>query len=312
MSDAPKLIVGLGELLWDLLPDGKQLGGAPANFAVMSARLGNHGVIASSIGRDALGEDARAYLASLPADLTYLQTDEKHATGSVAITLQEGQAEYVFHQPVAWDFLAVTQEWLDLAQRADAVCFGTLAQRNHVSRETIQSFLAATREDCLRVFDVNLRKPHYDAQVLAQSMERATLLKLNEVEMPIVMSLVGFAQQSGVDEASLITSASLLLARFPLKLVCVTMGSQGSLLVTRETHHRHPGIATAVADTVGAGDAFTAALVSLYLKGAPLAVLNEAGNRWGSWVASQSGAIPALPPDTRDLIEAQVLRAAVQ
>lgn len=308
MTEEPKLIVGLGELLWDLLPAGKQLGGAPANFTVMSARLGNRGVIASRLGSDALGEEARAYLRPLPADLEYLQTDEEHATGSVSITLRDGHAEYVFHQPVAWDFLAATSQWLDLAGRADAVCFGTLAQRHHVSRAAIHSFLAATREDCVRVFDVNLRRPFYDAQLLAASLRRATLLKLNEIEMPIVMSLLGLAEHSGSDESSLLQSAQLLLDRFPLKLICVTMGSQGSLLVAREAHHRHHGITTIVADTVGAGDAFTAALVCFYLRGAPLAVLNEAGNRWGSWVASQRGAMPALSAEAREAIETQILQ----
>jgi fructokinase len=312
VSEEPKLIVGLGELLWDLLPGGKQLGGAPANFTVMSARLGNRGVIASRVGRDALGDEARAYLASLPAALDYLQTDEAYATGSVSVTLLDGQPEYVIHQPVAWDFLDFTPEWLSLAQRADAVCFGTLGQRHHVSRETIHSFLGATRENCVRVFDVNLRKPFYDARVLTDSLQRATLLKLNEIEMPIVMSLLGLAEKSGSDEASLLQSSRLLLDRFPLKLVCVTMGSQGSLLVTREAKHRHHGIPTEVADTVGAGDAFTAALVCFYLRGAPLAVLNEAGNRWGSWVASQRGAMPALPGDVREEIEARISQATVQ
>ncbi|MGC1300105.1 MAG: PfkB family carbohydrate kinase [Alloacidobacterium sp.] len=312
MSEGPKLIVGLGELLWDLLPGGKQLGGAPANFTVMSARLGNRGVIASRVGRDALGDEARSYLASLPADLDCLQTDEVHATGSVSVTLLDGQPEYVIHQPVAWDFLAGTPDWLTLARRADAVCFGTLAQRHDVSRETIHSFLAATSGDCVRVFDVNLRKPFYDARVLADSLRRATLLKLNEIEMPVVMSLLSLEENSGSDEASLLRCARLLLDRFPLKLVCVTMGSQGSLLVTCEAHHRHHGIATEVADTVGAGDAFTAALVCFYLRGAPLAVLNEAGNRWGSWVASQRGAMPALSASVREDIGARISQAAVQ
>jgi fructokinase len=312
VSDAPKLIVGLGELLWDLLPGGKQLGGAPANFTVMSARLGNRGVIASRVGRDALGEEARAYLAPLPADLDYLQIDGEHATGSVSVTLQDGQPEYVIHQPVAWDFLAFTREWLALAQRADAVCFGTLAQRHDASREAIHAFLASTAENCVRVFDVNLREPFYDARVLTDSLQRATLLKLNEIEMPVVMALLGLAEDSGSDEASLLQGAHLLLDRFPLKLVCVTMGSQGSLLVTRAAHHRHSGIATEVADTVGAGDAFTAALVCFYLRGAPLAVLNEAGNRWGSWVASQRGAMPALSPSVREEIEARISQATVQ
>jgi fructokinase len=312
VSEGPKLIVGLGELLWDLLPGGKQLGGAPANFTVMSARLGNRGVIASRVGRDALGDEARSYLASLPADLDCLQTDEVHATGSVSVTLLDGQPEYVIHQPVAWDFLAGTPDWLTLARRADAVCFGTLAQRHDVSRETIHSFLEATSGDCVRVFDVNLRKPFYDARVLADSLRRATLLKLNEIEMPVVMSLLSLEENSGSDEASLLRCARLLLDRFPLKLVCVTMGSQGSLLVTCEAHHRHHGIATEVADTVGAGDAFTAALVCFYLRGAPLAVLNEAGNRWGSWVASQRGAMPALSASVREDIGARISQAAVQ
>jgi fructokinase len=312
VSEGPKLIVGLGELLWDLLPSGKQLGGAPANFTVMSARLGNRGVIASRVGRDALGDEARSYLAPLPADLDYLQVDEEHSTGSVSVTLHDGQPEYVIHQPVAWDFLACTPEWRALAQRADAVCFGSLAQRHDVSREAIHSFLASTPEKCARVFDVNLRKPFYDPLVLSDSLQRATLLKLNEIEMPVVMSLLGLAEDSGSDEVSLLQSARLLLERFPLHLVCITMGSLGSLLVTRDAHHRHQGIPTKVADTVGAGDAFTAALVCFYLRGAPLAVLNEAGNRWGSWVASQRGAMPALPAEVRDQIEARILQASVQ
>ena len=312
MSEAPRLIVGLGELLWDLLPSGKQLGGAPANFTVMSARLGNHAAIASRIGRDVLGDEARAYLAPLPADLTYLQVDNEHATGSVSVTLHDGQPEYVIHQPVAWDFLECSPEWEALAQCTDAVCFGSLAQRHVVSREAIHAFLAATSDKCVRVFDVNLRKPFYDSQVMAGSLERATLLKLNEIEMPIVMSLLGLGENSGADEASLLASSRALLNRFPLKLVCVTMGSQGSLLVTREAHHRHHGISTNVVDTVGAGDAFTAALVCFYLRGAPLAVLNEAGNRWGSWVASQRGAMPTLPAKVRDDIDAHISQAPVQ
>jgi fructokinase len=196
-----------------------------------------------------------------------------------------------------------------LARRADAVCFGTLAQRYDVSRAAIRSFLAVTREDCVRVFDVNLRTPFYDVQVLVDSLECTTLLKLNEIEMPVVMSLLRLAESCAPDKASILKCARLLLDRFPLKLICMTMGSQGSLLVTREAHHRHHGIATDIADTVGAGDAFTAALVRFYLQGAPLAVLNEAGNRWGSWVASHRGAMPALPADVRDAIEAQILQA---
>ena len=129
MSAPRRTIVGLGELLWDLLPDGKQLGGAPANFSVMSARLGNRAVIASRLGADDLGREALAYLAPMPAETGFIQSDTAQPTGSVSVTLVAGQPEYVIHEPVAWDCLAFTPEWMELAGQADAVCFGTLAQR---------------------------------------------------------------------------------------------------------------------------------------------------------------------------------------
>ncbi len=186
----PKVVVGLGELLWDVLPAGKRLGGAPANFSVMSARLGNRGVIASRLGEDALGREARKRLASLPADVDSIQKDVKHPTGSVSVTLSAGQAEYVIHEPVAWDFLEFTPEWRKLAVEADAVCYGTLAQREPVSRKSIHAFLAATRRECVRVFDVNLRKPFYTRGVLEDSLGKATILKLNDAEMPEVLKLL--------------------------------------------------------------------------------------------------------------------------
>src|SRR5277367_698924 len=305
MTSQPKVVVGLGELLWDLLPDGKQLGGAPANFSVMSARLGNRAVIASRLGNDALGREARKYLTPLPANLDSIQEDAKHPTGSVGVTLTAGQAEYVIHEPVAWDFLEFTPDWKKLAAEADAVCFGTLAQREPVSRKTIHTFLAATRRDCVRVFDVNLRKPFYTRGVLEDSFGKATILKLNDAEMPEVLKLlkldVGAAGE--FDSSMLRKGAQALLEEFPLQLVCITMGGSGSLLVTREIFDQHPGIPIQVVDTIGAGDAFTAALTSHYLQGAPLPVLNEAGNRWGSWVASHAGAMPALSDEKREEIE---------
>jgi fructokinase len=313
MTAQPRLIVGLGELLWDMLPGGKRLGGAPANFSVMSARLGNRAVIASRLGNDALGREARSYLAPLPAELDSIQEDAKHPTGSVAITLTAGQAEYVIHEPVAWDFIEFTPQWKQLASQADAVCFGTLAQREPVSRKAIHAFLAATRRECIRVFDVNLRKPFYSRGVVEDSLAKATILKLNDAEMPQVLQLLKLdvgASAAELDPAALRKGARALLDDFPLQLVCVTMGGSGSLLVTRETFHQHPGIPIEVVDTIGAGDAFTAALTSYYLQKTPLPVLNEAGNRWGSWVASQAGAMPALSEEKREEIERAI--AAVQ
>src|SRR5271155_2258716 len=231
MTSQPKVVVGLGELLWDLLPDGKQLGGAPANFSVMSARLGNRAVIASRLGGDALGQEALKYLAPLSADTDFIQKDTKQPTGSVSVKLKDGQPEYVIHEPVAWDFLEFTPEWKKLAAEADAVCFGSLAQRGAVSRKTIHAFLAATRRDCVRVFDVNLRKPFYTRGVLEDSLGRATLLKLNDAEMPEVLKMLrldrGAAEtnSSGPPDATFLRlGAQALLAEFPLQLVCITMG----------------------------------------------------------------------------------------
>ncbi len=305
MTTQTKTIVGLGELLWDLLPEGKQLGGGPANFSVMSARLGNRAVIASRLGEDPLGREARRHLAALPPDVASIQADPKHPTGSVTVEFKDGQPEYVIHEPVAWDFLEFTPAWKALAAAADAVSFGSLAQREPVSRRTIHSFLAATRRDCVRVFDVNLRKPFYTRGVLEDSLSKATVLKLNDAEMPEVLALLKLPgiEPEGIDPGALRRGARALLAEFGLQLVCVTMGASGSLLVTAESFDQHPGIPIEVADTIGAGDAFTAALTSYFLKGAPLPVLNEAGNRWGSWVASQSGGMPPLSDEVREEIE---------
>ena len=299
-SDRQRVVVGLGELLWDLLPEGPRLGGAPANFAVMAGRLGNRAVIASRVGSDALGQEARAILAGLPVDCGSLQTDAECATGTVTVTIENGEPRYTIHEPAAWDRLDLTAEWRELAGSADAVCFGTLAQREAKSRQTILEFLDATRRECARVFDVNLRAPFWSGATLRESLQRATILKLNVHELPEVLVGVGVSSDPAAarDEEAVLRGARMVLERYPLRMVCVTMGAEGSLLVTREGSHRHHGLEATVKDTVGAGDAFTAALTHYYLQGAPLPVLNEAGNRWGAWMASQSGAMPPLGAET--------------
>jgi fructokinase len=297
-----KIIVGIGELLWDMLPGGARLGGAPSNFAVMAARLGSHGVIASRLGQDDFGQRALDVLAQLPVDASLLQADADYPTGTVSVKLAEGEPEYTIHEPVAWDRLALTEEWRALAQRADAVCFNTLAQRQGVSHETIQGFIAATRPECVRVFDLNLRQSFYSSEIVLESLPKATVLKLNETEIGSILSLAGL----GEAKDDLHEAACLLLESFPLKLVCITLGAKGSLLVSREGYHRHPGVRSVLKDAVGAGDAFTAALTHYYLAGAALAVLNEAGNRWGSWVASQAGAMPPLSVETLDAITREI------
>ena len=303
-----KIVVGLGELLWDLLPEGPRLGGAPANFAVMAGRLGDRAVVASRVGADALGRQALEQLVELPAEVGFLQTDSEYATGTVTVRLEGGDAEYTFTEPVAWDRLAMTPEWRALAQEADAVCYGTLAQRAEVSRATIGEFLDETRPECVRVFDVNLRAPHWSGEVLRGGLARATILKLNAGELRHVLMGTGVCPHpvATADEDELLRAARRLLERYAVELVCITLGAEGSLLVTRRASHRHRGLAARVKDTVGAGDAFTAALTHYYLDGAPLAVLNEAGNRWGAWVASQAGGMPPLDAKTLERVSGEI------
>jgi fructokinase len=287
-------ILGIGELLWDMLPEGPQLGGAPANYTVMAGRLGNHAAVVSRIGRDALGEQALEVLEPFPVDCGYLQVDSEYPTGQVTVTLEDGQASYKFHQPVAWDFLELTETWMNAARRADAVCFGSLAQRSEQSRRTIHALVQATRPECKRIFDVNLRAPFYTSEIVRESLQLASVMKMNDGEVPLVLELLGLPAVDSLREG-----ADRLLEHFAgLTLVAITRGGEGSLLVGRSEWNEHPGIRIKVADTIGAGDAFTAAMTTYLLRGAPLSVLNEAGNRWGSFVASQSGAMPDITPET--------------
>lgn len=296
----PHLILGVGELLWDLLPEGPRLGGAPANFTVMAGRLGAHAAVLSRIGRDELGQKAVNLLEPLPADTEFLQVDPARETGTVTVALKDGQPEYKIHEPAAWDFLELTDDWVRLAERADAICFGTLAQRALESRQTIQTLVAQGGPRCVRVFDVNLRPPFYSGEVIQESLELASVVKMNDAEVPVVLGLLGLPVAESGATAVQCAACERLLSEFPeLRLVAVTRGGQGSVLVSREGWHEHPGVPAKVVDTIGAGDAFTAAMTHALLRGsaldtAGLARLNEAGNRWGGWVASQAGAMPEL------------------
>ena len=288
MLTEKRVVVGLGELLWDLLPAGKQLGGAPANFAYITSLLGDDGIPASRLGQDSRGVEAIHRLGQLGLSTEFIQKDGHYPTGTVVVEVDlAGQPRFEISESAAWDFLAWTSQWQTLAQRADAVCFGSLAQRSENSRATIRKFLQSSRTNAVRVFDVNLRQNFFTMQVLAESMAIASVVKLNHEELPRIMRL--FELEHGGEE----DSARRLLSSHNLNLVCVTRGTNGSLLVSADECSVHPGFRVKVADTVGAGDAFTAALVHGYLRKAPLAEINETANRVGAWVASQSGAMPA-------------------
>ena len=290
MKAEPFKIVGLGELLWDLLPAGKQLGGAPANFAYITTLLGDEGIAASCVGSDDLGDEAIRRLTQLGVSTTFIQRDPNHPTGKVNVKVDTGQPSFEICAPVAWDFLEWTAQWQKLAEQADAVCFGSLAQRSAVSRSTICCFLDATPAPALRVFDVNLRQNFYTKEILSNSMQRARIAKLNHEEVPRIMQLFGLEH---LDNES---SAQRLLSLYSLELVCVTRGQAGSLLVGKQSCSQHPGFSVKVRDTIGAGDAFTAALVHEFLRRSSLDHMNAVANRIGAWVASEAGAMPILKP----------------
>lgn len=296
-------IAGIGELLWDLLPSGPRLGGTVANFALFCARLGNRAVLVSSVGDDDYGRAARATLSQPNLDLEQLESNEAHPTGTVEVTFSaDHQPRYSISLGVAWDFLSITPALLGLARGADAVCFGTLAQRHEVSRSTIRRFLDATRPACVRVCDINIRMPDCTAEVLRWSLAHATILKVSEEELPLTfrfLAELGMAPDSVTPE----TAAHCLLENFPgCRLVATTLGAQGSLVTSREGAFRHGGFPVKLVDTVGAGDAFTAGMLHAYLRGGSLRQISEIGNLCGSYVAGQPGATPPLSPELIDRI----------
>ena len=306
-------IVGLGEVLWDILPSGARLGGATANFAIFCARLGNRAALISSIGEDEYGVAASSFLIQPDLDLRNLQVSDVGATGTVEVSFSSvGQPSYIISTDVAWDFIQPTPEVHEAALTADAVCYGTLAQRSPVSRSTIRGFLEATRPECVRVCDVNLRMPHCSPEILQWSMARATVIKVSDEELPLVFSLLdqllsSEIQPSKAQHDTPQGAANSLLGQFPgCRLIAMTLGSNGSMLTTREKTYRHPGFRIKLADTVGAGDAFTAGLTHAYLRGASLVQMAEVGNLCGSFVASQPGASPLLSEELMENIDASL------
>ena len=287
-------VVGLGEVLWDLFPSGRRLGGAPANFAYCSHLLGNRAIVASRVGSDELGNEIRESLASAGLTTQYVQVDTGFPTGTVQVQFDDkGQPKFEITHPAAWDFLEWMKSWHLLAQSTDAVCFGSLAQRSLQSRETILTFLENTRQDALRIFDVNLRQSFYSREIVNESLTRSNVVKLNHDELPKLRQLLGMNAAS--DKDGEISFCRALLDAYDLHMVCVTRGANGSLLCSHAGYSEHPGFRVPVKDTVGAGDAFTAGLVHVLLRGGSLDDMNDLANRTGAWVASRDGAMPPVP-----------------
>ena len=209
-----KRVIGLGEVLWDLFPGRACLGGAPANFAYITSLMGDHGIVASRVGEDSRGIEALRRLEELRLDIDHVQTDRDHPTGTVNVRIDgNGQPKFEIIQPVAWDHLQWTLDWQHLAETANAVCFGSLSQRSETSRLTIRRFLKASPPGALKIFDVNLRQSFYSQEILADSMRLADIVKLNNDELPKIMSL---SRMPHKDELS---SARRLIEEYELELI---------------------------------------------------------------------------------------------
>lgn len=291
----PPVVVGLGEVLWDVFPDAAHFGGAPANFACHAASLGAVARMVSAVGMDDLGDGALKTLQSHGVDVQNVARDPEHPTGRVLVKLDAArQATYEFASDTAWDHLEWSEPLGSLADQCNAVCFGTLGQRSKVSRDTIRRFIEATRQSALRVFDVNLRQSFFDQETIDASLRVASVLKLNDEELPIVADFCGI-QRAGEREM-----LREFADRYRLRLVALTRGPRGSLLIAGDAEDECAAPSVSVVDTVGAGDSFTATLISGFLRELPLGAINRHANSVAAFVCSQKGATPKLPLDVLD------------
>lgn len=281
-------LIGLGEMLWDCFPDRRLPGGAPANVAFHAQQLGLSTAVATRVGKDPLGDELIAYLQQQGLSTQLVQRDPQHGTGTVTVEPQGTSTRYTFLENSAWDFLEIDDAWQAALTTAKAVCFGTLAQRGQVSRTTIHRALQHTPPDCLRVYDINLRPPFYEQAWIEASLKLARIVKLNDEEVRVLSAMFGLTV---ADEQQF---AKWLLQRYELDLVCITRGARGAMAVTSSNVVDVPGLAITVADTVGAGDAFTAGLIWSRLQHWPLDRGLTLANRLGALVASRSGAMPVL------------------
>ena len=287
-----RLVIGIGEALWDMLPEGKKLGGAPANFAFHAGQFGLESMAVSAIGLDPLGEEIAKELEEhgLPFHLDRID----YPTGTVQVTLDSnGIPRYEIKEDVAWDNIPYTKELSDLAGRAQAVCFGSLAQRNPVSRETIGWFLDAVPEDCLKVFDINLRQSFYSKEIIEDSLRRCDILKLNDEELEIVKEMFGLED---LPTEGLCRS---IIDEYGLKMLILTCGVNGSHVFSGDVSSFIETPKVKVADTVGAGDSFTGAFVASILKGKTVREAHEAAVKVSAFVCTQSGAMPVIPEDLK-------------
>lgn len=288
-----RYIVGLGEALWDVLPEGKKLGGAPANFAYHAGQYGESSIAISALGEDKLGDETVQALEE--KRLTYLMPRIPYPTGTVQVTLDdEGIPTYDIKENVAWDNIPFSDEVKEIAQNCRAVCFGSLAQRNIVSRQTILAFVDATPKDCLRIFDINLRQNFYSKEVLLESLKRCNVLKINDEELVQIGRMFGYP---GLDMSN---KCWLILGKYNLDMLVLTCGVNGSYVFTPGNVSYQPTPQVQVADTVGAGDSFTGSFCAAILRGLPVAEAHKLAVEVSAYVCTQKGAMPMIPQAFKD------------
>lgn len=287
-----KIVVGMGEALWDVLPEGKKIGGAPANFAYHVSQFGLPSCVVSAVGDDLLGKEIQENFTS--KGLKFHIDTVPYPTGTVQVEIdQAGIPQYEIKENVAWDNIPYTASLENIASRTGAVCFGSLAQRNVVSRNTINRFLDAMPQDenSLVVFDVNLRQGFYNKEILCNSMKRCNILKINDEELVAVSRMFGYP---GID---LQDKCWILLGKYNLKMLILTCGINGSYVFTPGNVSFQPTPKVEVADTVGAGDSFTAAFISSILRGKSVAEAHRLAVETSAFVCTRQGAMPILPAD---------------
>ena len=286
-------VVGLGEALWDVLPEGKKLGGAPANFAFHAGQFGLNAIAVSALGEDKLADETIQQFDD--KKLPYCLPRVPYPTGTVQVTLDdEGVPTYDIKENVAWDNIPFNEEVLHVAENARAVCWGSLAQRNVVSRQTIYKFLDATPKDCMKIFDINLRQNFYTKDVICESMKRCNVLKINDEELIIIGRMFGYP---GLDIEN---KCWLILGKYDLDMLVLTCGVNGSYVFTRGSMSFQPTPKVDVADTVGAGDSFTGTFCASTLEGMPVAEAHRRAVRVSAYVCTQNGAMPELPEEVRN------------
>ena len=280
----------MGEALWDCLPEGRKFGGAPANFAYHVGQFGWHSIVISAVGNDALGDEIMDIVRGVKLDNRIARVSQP--TGTVKVTLSgDGIPSYEICENVAWDNIPWSEELEEIAKDTQAVCFGSLAQRSAGSRDTIMRFLDAMPMDSERIYDINLRQHFYSLEVIEDSLRRATILKLNEEEIVVVAELLGL---TGTEEEQ----CRQILARYPkLKMIILTYGATGSYVFAPGESSYQPTPKVKVADTVGAGDSFTATFVAQYLKGKSISDAHRIAVQASAYVCTQNGAMPVFPDE---------------